>query len=37
MDFGPNIKPVEVIKKGVFGRTYFRDVYSSVTDKWYKN
>ena len=37
MDFRPNITPPEVIKKGAFGGTNFRDIYSSVTDKWYKN
>ena len=37
MDFRLNITPVDVIKKGAFGGTYFRDVYPSVTDKWYKN
>ena len=37
MDFRPNVTPTEVIKKGAFGGTYFRDIYSSVTDKWYKN
>ena len=37
MDFRPNITPVEVIKKGPFGGTYFRYIYFSVTDKWYKN
>ena len=37
MDFRPNITPVEGIKKIAFGGTYFRDIYSSVTDKWYKN
>ena len=26
-----------MIKKGAFGGTYFRDIYSSVTNKWYKN
>ena len=36
MDFGPNKTPVEVIKEGAFGGTYFRDIYSSVTEKWYK-
>ena len=35
MDFGANKKPVEVIRKGEFGGTYFRDIYS-VTGKWYK-
>ena len=33
MDFGANIKLVEVIKKGAFGGTYFRDTYSSVINK----
>ena len=37
MNFGANITPVEVIKKGTFGGTYFRDMYSSVISKWYKN
>ena len=37
MDFRPNTTPIEVIKKGAFEGTYFRDIYSSVTDKWYKN
>ena len=33
MDFGPNISPVEIIKKGAFGGTYFRGIYSGVNDK----
>ena len=37
MDFRANITPIEVIEKGAFGGTYFKDIYSSVTDKWYKN
>ena len=37
MDFTPNISPGEVIKKGAFGGTYFRDIYSGVNDKFYKN
>ena len=28
MGFGTNKTPVEIIKGGVFGRTYFRDIYS---------
>ena len=36
MDFGANKTPVEVIEKGGFGRTYFRDIYSSVNGKSYK-
>ena len=37
MEFGPNISPVDVIKKGAFGGTYSRDIYSCVTGKFYKN
>ena len=37
MESHPNISPVDVIKKGSFGGTYFRDIYSSINDKWYKN
>ena len=37
MDFVSKITPVEVIKKGVFEGTYFRDIYSGVNNKWYKN
>ena len=36
LDFGANKTPVEVIKEGTFGGTYFRDNYSDVNDKWYK-
>ena len=36
-----NVNPdktlVEIIKEGAFGGTYFRDIYSSVNNKWYKN
>ena len=37
MDFKPNITPTDVIKKGAFGGTYFRDIYSSINDKWHKS
>ena len=37
MEFRPNISPVGVIKKGAFGGTYFRDIYSSVTGKLYQD
>ena len=33
MEFHPNISPVDVIKKGAFGGTYFRNIYSRV-NKW---
>ena len=36
MDFGANKTPVEVIKEGIFGDTYFRDIYSGVNGQWYK-
>ena len=37
MDFGINKTPAEIIKQGAFGGTYFRDIYSCVNNKWYKN
>ena len=37
MDFSPNRTPIEVIKEGTFGGTYFRDIYSGINEKWYKN
>ena len=37
MEFTPNITPVNVIKKGAFGGTYFRNIYSGVNGRWYKN
>ena len=33
MNFSPNKTPIEVIRQGAFGGTYFRDIYSSVTGK----
>ena len=36
MEFGANKTPIEVIKEGAFGSTYFRDIYSSVNEKWCK-
>ena len=37
MDFNPNKTPIEIIKEGAFGGTYFRDIYSGINEKWYKN
>ena len=37
MEFNPNKTPVEIIKESVFGGTYFRDIYSGVNRKQYKN
>ena len=36
MDFGANKTPVEVIKAGAFGGTYFKEAYSRVNEKWYR-
>ena len=36
MDFGANKTPVEVIKEGAFGGTYFRDIYSGINGKCYR-
>ena len=36
MDFSPNKAPIEIIKKGAFGGTYFRNVYANINKKWYK-
>ena len=37
MDFSPNKTPIEIIKEGAFGGTYFREVYSNINEKWCKN
>ena len=37
MNLSPNKTPIEIIKEGAFLGTYFRDIYSSVNKKWYKN
>ena len=37
MDFSPNKTPIEIIKEGAFGGTYFRNIYSGINEKWYKN
>ena len=34
--FNPNKTPIEVIREGLFEGTYFGDVFSGVTRKWYK-
>ena len=36
MDFGVNKTPIETIKEGEFGGTFFKDIYSGVNGKWYK-
>ena len=37
MEFGANKAAAEVIKEGAIGSTYFRNIYSGVNKKWYKN
>ena len=37
MELRPNISLVDVIKKGAFGGRYFKDSYSRVNNKFYKN
>ena len=36
MKVSANETPVEIIKKGAFGETCFRDIYSGINDKWYR-
>ena len=36
MDFVAHKRPIEVIREGAFGGTYFRDIWSNVNKKWYK-
>ena len=36
-DFRPNLTPKEMFELGSFGGTYWRPIYSSITDKTYKN
>ena len=37
MKFNPNKTPIEIIKEGAFGGTYFKDIYSGINKKWYGN
>lgn len=36
-EFTPNLSPREMFKLGSFGGTYWRPIYSSITNKTYKN
>ena len=36
MVFGANKTPIEVIREGAFEGTYFRDIYSSINEKWHR-
>ena len=37
MGFSPNKTPIQIIKEVAFVGTCFRDVYSNINKKWYKN
>ena len=37
MKFGASKTPVKINREGAFGGTYFRDIYSGINEKWYKN
>ena len=37
MNFSPNKTLIEIIKEDAIGGTYFRDIYSGINGKWYKN
>ena len=34
--FGANKTPIEVIKEGAFGATFFRNIYSGINGKCYR-
>lgn len=36
-DFKPNMTPREIFRQGSFGGTYWRPIYSKITNKHYKN
>ena len=36
-EFTPNLTPKEIFKKGSFGGTYWRSIYSTVTNQHYKD
>lgn len=36
-DFRPNLTPKEIFLSGSFGGTYWRPIYSSITNKTYTN
>ena len=37
MNFSPNKTRTEIIKESAFDGTYFREIYSGINKKWYKN
>ena len=37
MNFSPNKTPIEIIKGGAFGGTYFSDIYYGINEKGCKS
>ena len=37
MEFNSNNRPVEIIKEEASSGSFFRDIFSGVNGKWYKN
>ena len=37
LGFQQNKTPIEVIREGAFGGIYFKEIYSGINGKWYKN
>ena len=37
LKLNPYKTKIEIIKEGAFGVTYFRDIYSGISEKWYKH
>ena len=37
MNISQNKTPTVLIREGAFGGTYFRDIYSDINGKWFKN
>ena len=37
MNFSPNKTPIELIREGVFGCTYVREIQSGINEDWYRN
>ena len=37
MNFITSKTATEIIKESAFGGTYFRNIYSVINEKWYKN
>ena len=35
-NFSANKTPVEIVKEGASGGTYFRDICSGINGKWYR-